>query len=57
MSADREEIRESASAMAVAWMEIARSATDIAHARRTMYLAYMSEGFTPEEALELVKTP
>lgn len=30
-----------------------RHAADIAHSRRTLYLAYIDEGFTPEQALEL----
>jgi len=35
---------------------MAAHAHDVAYARRTMYLAYLAEGFTPQEALELCKT-
>ncbi|MFC0305327.1 hypothetical protein ACFSTI_19500 [Rhizorhabdus histidinilytica] len=34
---------------------IAKHASDIAHARRQLYLAYVSEGFTEAQALELCK--
>jgi hypothetical protein len=34
---------------------MAKHAHDIAYARRTMYEAYLSEGFNPMEALELCK--
>lgn len=30
-------------------------AHDLAYARRTLYLAYLTEGFNPDEALELCK--
>jgi len=32
---------------------IANNAADIAHARRVMYEAYLSEGFEPDQALTL----
>jgi hypothetical protein len=35
--------------------QLAKHAHDIAYARRTMYEAYISEGFTPLEALDLCK--
>jgi hypothetical protein len=34
---------------------VAKHASDIAHARRTLYLAYIDEGFTEAQALELCK--
>lgn len=34
---------------------VAKHAADIAHARRTLYLAYIDEGFTEAQALELCK--
>lgn len=34
---------------------IASRASDIAYARRTIYEAYLLEGFSPAEALELCK--
>lgn len=38
------------------WQQAALVAGDIAHARRTIFLAYVNEGFTETQALELVKT-
>lgn len=37
--------------------EMAKIAPDIAHSRKTIYDAYVSEGFTPEQALKLVGMP
>ena len=37
------------------YMRMAEQAADIAYARRCLYAAYRSEGFTPEESLELCK--
>ena len=37
------------------YMRMAKHAADIAYARRSLYDAYISEGFTPQEALELCK--
>lgn len=34
---------------------LAERAADMAYARRRLYDAYLMEGFTPEEALELCK--
>lgn len=34
---------------------ITQHAADIAHARRTMFNAYLAEGFTESQALELCK--
>jgi hypothetical protein len=41
--------------LAETFREAASHSSDIAYARRTMYLAYLSEGFTTQEALELCK--
>lgn len=41
--------------LAETFSQAASHASDIAYARRTMYLAYLAEGFTPVEALELCK--
>jgi hypothetical protein len=37
------------------YMRMAQHAADIAYARRSLYEAYLAEGFTPAEALELCK--
>jgi hypothetical protein len=41
--------------LAESYMRMAHYASDIAFARRSMYEAYISEGFTAQEALELCK--
>jgi hypothetical protein len=38
------------------WVEMAKDATDIAHAKRTLFLAYVAEGFNETQALDLVKS-
>jgi hypothetical protein len=38
------------------WQGLALAGSHIAHARRTMFLAYVAEGFTEGQALELIKT-
>lgn len=38
------------------WVEMAKEAPDIAHSKRTLFLAYVAEGFNETQALELVKT-
>lgn len=43
--------------MVRAWQLIAGNAGEIANAKRTLFLAYVAEGFTEAQALELVKTP
>ena len=37
------------------WQNLAQHSHDIAHARRTIFNAYVSEGFTEAQALELIK--
>ena len=39
------------------WQGMAEAASHIAHAKRTIFLAYVAEGFTEFQALDLVKTP
>jgi hypothetical protein len=41
--------------LAESYMHMAQYAADIAYARRSMYEAYLSEGFSTQEALELCK--
>lgn len=49
-------LADSMKAIADAWSTMATHATEIAHARRTLFLAYVAEGFSEAQALELVKT-
>ena len=37
------------------YMHMAQFASDIAYSRRTLYEAYLAEGFEPNQALELCK--
>jgi hypothetical protein len=41
--------------MARMWGEMARHANNIAHAKRTLFQAYVAEGFSEAQAMELVK--
>jgi len=41
--------------LAESYMRMAEHAADIAYSRRRLYDAYRSEGFDPQEALELCK--
>lgn len=41
--------------MITIWALTAKRAGELAHYRRTMFLAYVAEGFTEAQALELVK--
>lgn len=45
------------SAMVELWQALAAAGSDIAHAKRSLFLAYVAEGFSEAQALELVKTP
>lgn len=38
------------------WGNIAKYSSDIAAYKRSVYLAYLSEGFTEQRSLELIKT-
>lgn len=48
-------MKEAIAALVESFGTMAKHAHDIAYARRTMYEAYVSEGFSPAEALELCK--
>lgn len=37
------------------YMQISQFSADMAYARRTLYEAYLAEGFEPHQALELCK--
>lgn len=52
----RQNIEEMGSDLARAWMMMAEQAPHIAAARRTIFLAYVAEGFSEAQALELVKS-
>ncbi|MDR6851037.1 hypothetical protein J2Y54_000530 [Sphingomonas sp. BE123] len=52
----RDNLPEAMRQMVEAWQAGAEVAADLAHARRTIFLAYVAEGFTESQALELVKT-
>lgn len=49
-----EEIREAIVKMSEFWQAMAEEASNIAHAKMTLYKAYLSEGFTEEQALVLI---
>ena len=48
-----EDIAEAINSIALLIGAMADNAAHIAYARRTLYQAYLAEGFTQEEALEL----
>lgn len=52
----KQDLSASASDLVRIWQLIAAQAADIANAKRTIFLAYVAEGFTEAQALELVKT-
>lgn len=52
---DKMDPEEVARLLAESYGALSKYAHDIAYARMTMYSAYLSEGFTPGEALELCK--
>lgn len=47
---------EAASQFTRLWVETAKCATDLAHAKRTLFLAYVAEGFNEVQALDLVRS-
>jgi hypothetical protein len=52
----RENLPEAIQNMVTAWQGLAEAASHIAHAKRTIFLAYVAEGFSESQALELVKS-
>lgn len=53
---DEPTIEQAVAIIAESYMNMAEYAADIAYSRRTLYVAYLSEGFTPEESLELCRS-
>lgn len=45
-----------AAEMSRLWQAMAKEAANIAASKRTIFLAYVAEGFTEAQALELVKS-
>jgi hypothetical protein len=52
---DYEQLKQAVELLADSFCQLAERASDIAYARRELYEAYLLEGFTPEQALELCK--
>jgi hypothetical protein len=51
-----DDLPEAVRGMVTLWLSMAECASDVAHAKRAIFLAYVAEGFTEAQALELVKT-
>ena len=51
----RDNLPDAVKNMVQLWSSMAEAAGDNAHAKRVIFLAYVSEGFTEAQALELVK--
>lgn len=51
----KQDMREATADLVRIWQAVAASSADIAHAKRTIFLAYVAEGFSEAQALELVK--
>lgn len=52
-----QQISDGMTALVLMWQHAALNAADIAHARRVLFDAYIAEGFTEAQAIELVKQP
>ena len=52
----RDNIPEAIKGTVEIWAALAEVAGDVAHAKRAVFLAYVAEGFTEAQALDLVKT-
>ena len=52
----RENLPETVANIVKLWSSMAEVAADVAHAKRTIFLAYVAEGFTEAQALDLVKS-
>jgi len=52
----RENVPEAVRNLVNLWSSLAECASDVAHAKRAIFLAYVAEGFTEPQALELIKT-
>ncbi len=52
----KQDFSEGISNLVRAWQEAAKVSADIAHAKRAIYEAYIAEGFTDAQALDLIKS-
>ena len=52
----RENLPEAVKNIVQLWASMAEVAADVAHAKRAIFLAYVAEGFTEAQALDLVRT-
>jgi hypothetical protein len=52
---DYDQLKQAVELLADSFCQLAERSYDIAYARRKLYEAYLLEGFTPEQALELCK--
>lgn len=50
-----EEISSDVEKVSRIWQEVATHASHMAHARMTLFKAYVAEGFSDAQALELIK--
>lgn len=55
MAIDPVELAKGFDDLAIVWGNMAKHAATIAHARRVLFDAYVAEGFTEVQALELCK--
>lgn len=55
MNTENKELVESLGKLGLLASAYAEAANDIAHARRTLFKAYLDEGFTEQQAFELCK--
>jgi hypothetical protein len=52
----RDDLPAVARAQVQIWSALAEVASDVAHAKRAIFLAYVAEGFTEAQAIDLVKS-
>lgn len=52
----KDDVPQAMRSMVDVWQSMALASSDIAHAKRQIFLAYVAEGFTESQALELIKS-